>query len=107
MGKFELDVKFNNKSISDDLYVVPDACTSFIGRMWIRRLGIELTELDETEGAVNTFVIDDSGNVRIFKCCQAKNRVHTKVQSVFKIKRKCHTSIHKRASDTVCVNRTC
>ncbi|XP_058983670.1 uncharacterized protein K02A2.6-like [Musca domestica] len=46
-GKVRVNIKYKNVSFIDDLYVVPDGCSALIGRTWIRRLGINLNELDE------------------------------------------------------------
>ncbi|XP_046801270.1 uncharacterized protein LOC124418587 [Lucilia cuprina] len=63
-GKVHVHVKFNNISIIDDLYVVPDGCTALIGRTWIRRLGINLNELDNGNSAMFvTNSITDSNQI--------------------------------------------
>lgn len=46
-GKVKVNVKFNNRAISEYIYVVPDGCSALIGRTWIRNLGINLKELDD------------------------------------------------------------
>ena len=45
-GTIQVHVKFNNVSIFDAIYFVPDGCTTLIGRTWIRPLRINLNELD-------------------------------------------------------------
>ncbi|KAI8116347.1 hypothetical protein CVS40_11571 [Lucilia cuprina] len=63
-GKVHVHVKFNNISIIDDLYVLPDGCTALIGRTWIRRLGINLNELDNGNSAMFvTNSITDSNQI--------------------------------------------
>lgn len=48
-GKVRVNIKFKNSTINDDIYIVPDECSALIGRTWIRRLGINLNELDECD----------------------------------------------------------
>ena len=63
-GKVRVNIEFNGVSTSDDVYIVPDICAALAGRSWIRRLNINLTELDNL----------------IFS-----SRMHPKLQCIFEI----------------------
>lgn len=72
-GKVRVNIKFENTSINDELYIVPDGCSALIGRTWIRRLKINLDKLDQ--GNSNEAMIKTINNsneveelVRDFAC---------------------------------------
>lgn len=48
-GKVRVNVHFKGMSTVDELYIVPDDCAALVGRSWIRRLKINLNELDELD----------------------------------------------------------
>lgn len=45
-GKIKVRAKYNNVAIEDEIYIVPDFCSALLGRTWIRRLKINLNDLD-------------------------------------------------------------
>ncbi|XP_017494077.1 PREDICTED: uncharacterized protein K02A2.6-like, partial [Rhagoletis zephyria] len=57
-GKIRVHVQFNEMAITDDLYAVPDRCSAILGRTWIRRLKINLNELDGTNCNIVTTTFD-------------------------------------------------
>lgn len=64
-GKVKINVKYNNVTIKDDMYIVPDGCTALLGRTWIRRLNINLNELDSNINATNA--IDKTNEIELIK----------------------------------------
>lgn len=45
-GKVTLSVSYKNKTLKNDLYIVPHGYEALLGRMWIRGLGINLDDID-------------------------------------------------------------
>ncbi|XP_054276450.1 uncharacterized protein K02A2.6-like [Macrosteles quadrilineatus] len=45
-GKVTVSVSYNTKSLNTDLFIVPAGHSALLGRIWIRGLGIELSEVD-------------------------------------------------------------
>lgn len=45
-GKIIVRAKYNNVEITDEIYIVRDFCSALLGRSWIRRIGIDLNNLD-------------------------------------------------------------
>ncbi|XP_037821697.1 uncharacterized protein LOC119610521 [Lucilia sericata] len=53
-GKIKVKARYNNSTIFDDIYIVPDGCSALVGRSWIRRLNINLNDLDNNSKTTNT-----------------------------------------------------
>lgn len=45
-GKINVNVDYKGKSIRDEIYIVPEEYGALLGRIWIRRLEINLNEID-------------------------------------------------------------
>lgn len=48
-GKIKVNMNYNSKAIQDEIYIVSEEYTALVGRIWIRRLGISLNEIDDTQ----------------------------------------------------------
>ena len=46
--KVQVNIMYNGQSSVEELYIVPDGFSAFIGRTWIKRLKICLDELDQS-----------------------------------------------------------
>ena len=54
-GKVSVNVKFQNESITEDIYIVPENYSPLLGRIWIRKLKIKLQDLDVDNSNPNLF----------------------------------------------------
>jgi len=45
-GKIKVNINYNGNSIQDEIYIVPEEYVPLLGRIWIRRLQIDLKEID-------------------------------------------------------------
>lgn len=48
-GKINVKITFKNKSIQDEIYIVPENYPALLGRTWIRRLGIKLNQVNSIQ----------------------------------------------------------
>nr|XP_023024869.1 uncharacterized protein K02A2.6-like [Leptinotarsa decemlineata] len=51
-GKIVVDVSYGNIKIKEDVYIVPDDYAVILGRVWIRRLKIDLNQLSQQNTSV-------------------------------------------------------
>ena len=73
---------YNNIEITDEIYIVRDFCSALLGRSWIRRLGINLNNLDiiTTNVIKQVSPIDD-----IIRDFRTENRMYPQVLDFTKI----------------------
>lgn len=48
-GKATVNIEFNNRKVEEELYVVPEEFTALLGRSWIRKLHINLNDIDSDQ----------------------------------------------------------
>ena len=53
-GKIRVNINYNGNSIQDEIYIVPEECVALFGRIWIRRLKIDLNEVDRQHSTTST-----------------------------------------------------
>ncbi|KAJ8871356.1 hypothetical protein PR048_027673 [Dryococelus australis] len=59
-GKINIKTKFNGTAIDDQLYIVPETYESIAGRVWIRKFGLNLCNLDIHDTVVSTVTLIDT-----------------------------------------------
>lgn len=72
-GKIKVRAKYNNVVIVDEIYIVPDFCSALLGRSWIRRLKINLNDLDNNA----------TGKTAVIKQVSAIDDIVTEFAEVF------------------------
>lgn len=62
-GKIIVKAQYKNVNIEDEIYIVPDFCCALLGRSWIRKLKINLNELDEGDQNKNSKTTSTSADI--------------------------------------------
>lgn len=57
-GKTTVNIEYNGVTSSEEIYIVPNEYDALLGRVWIRRLGINLHDIDSR--AVDVFKLDQT-----------------------------------------------
>ncbi|XP_011876973.1 PREDICTED: uncharacterized protein K02A2.6-like, partial [Vollenhovia emeryi] len=99
-GKIRVNVNYKGKSIQEEIYIVPEGYTALLGRIWIRRLKIDLNEIDRQHSTTSSILAINTNEIE---------EITTKYPDVFEEKIGCvpkfKVSLKLRSNTTPVFNR--